>query len=281
MGNKLLVIGASGELGSQILRKSAGTELFSTYYSRNNVIGGNGSFRLDVRDMKQVESLFYQLKPDTVINTSVSDRSIGNKNEKDARQSIVDGALNIAIAGKKTGARTIHFSTDLVFDGTLGNYRENSPVNPFSIYGKCKAQMEEGLLALDCDLAVVRTSLIITFYPMGHQVSWIVNALRRNEELKLYTDELRSPILGEDLARAIIDLLQTNFRGLINIAGPEPMSRYQLGCLIADYYRLDKKLLKPVLSGDSNTERPLNCTLDSLWAYTLLGLKCRKISEIS
>lgn len=281
MGNKLLVIGGSGELGSQILRKSRGRELFSTYYSKNNKIGGNVSFRLDVRDRKQVRNLFYKLEPDVVVNASVSDRTIRNQSDKDAMESIIDGALNVAKGGKNIGARTIHISTDLVFDGTQGNYKESSPVSPLSFYGKCKAEMEERLLALDYDLAVVRTSLIITFDPMGHQVSWIFNALSQNEELRLYTDEYRSPILGEDLARAIINLSRTNYCGLINIAGPEPMNRYQLGCIIADYYGLDKGLIIASSSKESENQRPQNCTLNSLQAYDLLGLQCRKISEIS
>ena len=140
--------------------------------------------------------------------------------------------------------------------------------------------MEERLLGLDYDLAIVRTSLIVTFEPMGHQVSWIVNTLGKNNELKLFTDEYRSPILGEDLAESILRLSHTKFRGLINIAGPESMNRYELGLKIAVCMGLDKNLLRPVLSIDINAERPLNCTLDSSIAYSYLKFKSRKISEV-
>ena len=69
--------------------------------------------------------------------------------------------------------------------------------------------------------------------------------------MRLFTDEYRSPILGEDLAGAIIELSQTNFCGLLNIAGTEPMNRYKLGSIIADYYGLDKDLIRPALSTET------------------------------
>lgn len=280
MGNKFLLIGASGELGTQILKLLKPTEVYTTYYTRNTNFKSS-SCHLDVTDRASVERLVRELKPATVIDASISDRSIKGLDRSKARRAIVEGAINVAESSAGIGARSVHISTDLVFDGMAGNYLENSPTNPLSFYGKFKAEMESVLLGLQYNLAIVRTSLIITFDPMGHQVSWIVNSIQNNNVLKLYTDEFRSPILGNDLARAVLELSGTDFNGLINIGGPESINRYSLGLKIADYMGLDSRLIKPVLARESKQIRPLYCTLDSSAAYSLLKSKINKISEIA
>lgn len=178
MGNKFLIIGGSGELGSQIIRQCKSQDICSTYYSDEKAISDSSVHRLDVRDFQSVNNLVSELRPHFIINTSVSDRSIKNLSNENAWSAIVDGAVNIAKTGMAVAARTIHISTDLVFDGTRGDYDESSTVNPLSFYGRCKAEMEARLLGFGFDLAIVRTSLIVTFKPMGHQVSWIINTLR-------------------------------------------------------------------------------------------------------
>ncbi|NIP29467.1 MAG: sugar nucleotide-binding protein, partial [Candidatus Dadabacteria bacterium] len=124
---------------------------------------------------------------------------------------------------------------------------------------------------------IVRTSLIVTLDPMGHQVSWIVNSIKNNIKLSLFTDEYRSPIFGQDLAKAILELADTDYRGLINIAGPEALNRYELGCGIANYFGLTTELLKPVEAKQLGLTRPSNCTLDSSKATNMLNTHIRSI----
>jgi len=188
MSKKLLVIGGSGELGYQIIRNSDSWKTFSTYHSNNLELKNLKSFKLDIRNKNEVEGLITNLKPHVVINCAVSDRSIKNiANENDKKTAIVKGALNIARSCNNIGCRSVFISTDLVFDGKKGNYIESDTPDPLMSYGRYKAQMERELLALDYDLVIVRTSLIITLEPMGHQVSWIVNSINNNIELNLFT----------------------------------------------------------------------------------------------
>ncbi|MCH7926760.1 MAG: SDR family oxidoreductase [Candidatus Dadabacteria bacterium] len=281
MSKKLLVIGGSGELGYQIIRNSDSWKTFSTYHSNNLELKNLKSFKLDIRNKDEVEDLITRLKPHVVINCAVSDRSIKNiANEDDKKIAIVKGALNIARSCNKIGCRSVFISTDLVFDGKKGNYTESDTPNSLMSYGRYKAQMERELLELDYDLAVVRTSLIITLEPIGHQVSWIVNSLKNNVELNLFTDEYRSAIFGQDLAKAILELAENDYTGIINIAGPEALNRYQLGMNIANHFRLDTNMLKPVKAEDLGIERPLSCTLDSSKANKILKTKIRRLSDL-
>jgi dTDP-4-dehydrorhamnose reductase len=263
MSKKLLVIGGSGELGYQIIRNSDSWKTFSTYHSNNLELKNLKSFKLDIRNKNEV------------------DRSIRNiAEEDDKKRAIVHGALNIARSCNKIGCRSVFISTDLVFDGGKGNYTESDTPNPLMSYGRYKAQMERELLGLDHDLVIVRTSLVITLEPMGHQVSWIVNSINHNIELNLFTDEYRSPIFALDLAKAILELAELDFKGIINVTGPEALNRYDLGKKIANYFKLDINLLKPVKAEQLDINRPLNCTLDSTLAKNMLDAHLKPISEI-
>lgn len=281
MSKKLLVIGGSGELGYQIIRNSDSWKTFSTYHSNSLNLKNIKSFKLDIANKNEVEDLITRLKPHVVIDCAVSDRSINKiENEDDKKIAIVKGALNIAHSCNKIGCRSVFISTDLVFDGEKGNYTESDTPNSLMSYGRYKAQMERELLGLDYDLVIVRTSLIITLEPMGHQVWWIVNSLNNNQALNLFVDEYRSPIFAQDLTRAILELSETDYRGIINIAGPEVLNRYDLAKKIAKHFKLDTSLLKPVKAEHLDVKRPLNSTLDSTLAKNMLDAHLKPISEI-
>lgn len=280
MSKRLLVIGGSGELGYQILKNPNSWKTFATYYANKLNLNNVDSFRLDITNKTDVEQLITNIKPHVVINCAVSDRSINNiESDKDKKIAIVEGSLNIAHACNKIGRRSIFISTDLIFDGMKGNYTESDVPNPMMDYGIYKAEMERELLTLDYNLAIVRTSLIITLDPLGHQVSWIADSIKNDVQLNLFTDEYRSPIFGDDLANAILELADTDYRGLINIAGPEAINRYDLGCRIANHFGLDTDLLKPVKAKQLNLKRPHSCSLDSSKATNMLNTLINPINK--
>ncbi len=283
---RLLVIGGSGELGRQVVLAAHGWDLHATHLTRRPHTPGATWHRLDVTDRQAVHKLVMSLRPDAIVHTAVSDRSPG-----DLRAAIVDGGRHVAQAAADVGARCIALSTDLVFDGRRGNYTEEDPPNPIMPYGRAKADMEHALLAMGTDLAVVRTSLILTLEPMGRHVAWIVDALRPakaglrpakaglrpaqaglrgGERRGLFTDELRCPIWSDELAAALLELATLDYRGLLHVAGPEVTHRYALGLALADYFDLDPTLIKPALSAESGLNRPLDCTLNCSRAYGLL-----------
>jgi dTDP-4-dehydrorhamnose reductase len=191
---------------------------------------------------------------------------------------ITDGGRYVAEAAAAVGARCIVLSSDLVFDGRRGNYTEDDPPHPIMGYGQAKADMERALLALRTDLAIVRTSLILTLEPMGKHVAWIVEAPRRGEHRDLFTDELRCPIWSDQLAVALLELAAHDYRGLLHVAGPEVSHRYALGLALADYFGLDPSFITPALSAESGLNRPLDCTLDCNRAYRLLKTPIHGVS---
>jgi len=269
---RLLVIGGSGELGRQVVIAADGWDVHATYLTRPPQTRGNWH-RLDITNRQAVHELVARLSPDAIIHTAVSDRS-----PVDFQAGIIDGGRSMAEAAARAGARCIALSTDLVFDGTQGDYTEDDPIHPLMPYGQAKADMERVLLEMEADLVIVRTSLILTLEPMGRHVAWIVDALRQGEPRALFTDELRCPIWSDELATALLELATRDYRGLLHIAGPEVMHRYALGLGLADHFALDSSLFTPALSAESGLNRPLDCTLNCDRACRLLETPIQGVS---
>jgi dTDP-4-dehydrorhamnose reductase len=277
---RLLVIGGSGELGQQVLLAAAGTwEVHATFLRRPRPLGDESWHQLDIIDLHAVHRLMRELCPNAVIHAALSDRDRASFSSDEVfHMAIVDGGRYVAEAAAAVGARCIVLSTDLVFDGRRGNYTEDDPPYPIIGYGQAKADMERALLALGTDLAIVRTSLILTLEPMGKHVAWIVDAPQRGEHRDLFTDELRCPIWSDQLAAALLELATHDYRGLLHVAGPEVSHRYALGLALADYFGLDPSFITPALSAESGLNRPLDCTLDCNRAYRLLKTPIHGVS---
>jgi dTDP-4-dehydrorhamnose reductase len=270
-GDKLLVIGGSGELGRQVIAAGGGWAVHATYLSRPQPVSEESWYELYITNNEAVHHLMKQVRPDVVIHAAHSGHDRARySTDVDFQVAIVEGGRHVAEAAAEVGARCIVMSTDLVFDGTRGSYTEEDTARPIMPYGQAKADMEGVLLAMGTDLAIVRTSLILTLEPMGRHVSWIVNALRQGERRDLFTDELRCPIWGDELAAALLELAGLDYRGLLHIAGPEVSHRYALGLAMADHFDLDSSVIVPALSAESGLKRPLDCTLDCSRAYRLL-----------
>jgi dTDP-4-dehydrorhamnose reductase len=280
---RLLVIGGSGELGRQIVAAASGWDVHATFLTRPAPASASAPgatwHRLDIADRQAVRALVAQVGPAAVIHAAVSGHTQARAaSDADFITSIVDGGRYVAEAAAEEGARCIALSTDLVFDGIRGNYTEEDPPNPIMLYGQAKADMERALLALETDLAIVRTSLILTLEPMGKHVDWIVSALRCGERRTLFTDELRCPVWSDELAKALLELTSLDFRGLLHVAGPEVTHRYALGLALAAHFDLDPAPIVPGLSAESGLKRPLNCILDSRRAYTMLKTSIQGVS---
>ena len=278
---RLLVVGGSGELGRQIVGAAGAWDVHATFLTRPASASAPGAtwHSLDIADRQAVRDLVAQVGPAVVIHAAVSGHTQARAaSDADFRTAIVDGGRHVAEAAAEEGARCIVMSTDLVFDGTRGNYAEEDPPNPLALYGQAKADMERALLAMETDLAIVRTSLILTLEPVGKHVDWVISALRRGERRTLFSDELRCPIWSDELAAALLELAQLDYRGLLHIAGPEATHRYALGLALAVHFGLDPAPIVPGLSAASGLNRPLNCTLNSGRAYALLTTPIRGVS---
>lgn len=237
-GRRLLITGASGTLGGPLSEQaaSAGWDVYSGYLHHPDAVRAGKPVQLDLRDRDCVRATFLALHPDVIIHAAVTERSGPGYDE-----AIRLAARSIAEVVRELGARLVALSTDLVFDGMLPFYTEETPPRPAlaSVYGQAKRDAEQTIALADPAALIVRTSLIYDFDPSNAQVAWMLRAIERGEPVRLFTDQIRCPIWAPNLARVLLELAESELSDVIHAVGPQPLSRYDLGCALLDALGVD------------------------------------------
>jgi dTDP-4-dehydrorhamnose reductase len=255
---KLFVTGGAGYLGSEICRLAGerGDEVLATRF-RSPPAHGH-AVDLDVRDAAAVERILMRHGPDVVIHTAYVQHG-------DAmHETIVRGSHAVASAAHRAGARLLHLSTDLVFDGEHGApYCEDDDARPVMAYGAAKLEAEHVVRRAHPDATLVRTSLLYG-NPGGPQ-----ERLALRDDVEFYTDEIRCPTRVDELAAALLTLAAHEHAGPLHLAAPEAVSRYDFA-----------RALRAAGGADPDTARGApgpaagrakNVALDSSRAAALLG----------
>ncbi|MCP3997759.1 MAG: SDR family oxidoreductase [bacterium] len=277
MKRRLLITGGSGYLGRWVAELARQEwHVTATYATSPGKLGGVDWAPLDVRDTAALEALFESGRPDVVVHTAALNPGQGN----DFVGVNVGGTNNVAHAAAVVGARLIHISTDVVFDGVRGNYAEADTPNPLTDYGQTKADAEQAVVDSGAAAAIVRTSLIYGWRPtIARSAQWMIDAAGRGEPIRLWADEMRNPIWVESLAAAIVELAGLDHTGPIHVGGAESVSRYDFGLALLRFHGLPAEGVEGILS-PADANRPLNCTLDSSLARALLTTDLPGVSEV-
>jgi dTDP-4-dehydrorhamnose reductase len=270
----LLVTGGSGYLGSELLRQAAGRPLAATHLSRPPTGDEADWLRLDVRDAEAVGRALARLRPAAVIHTAYRQEGEG------AREITVDGAAAVAAAARATGARLIHLSSDVIFDGTKPTpYDERDPPSPITDYGRAKADAELAVRDAHPEALLVRTSLIYGGRERSRHERLALEAAGGADELAFFDDELRSPVVVADLAAALLELVGREESGVLNLGGREVVSRYEFACLIAEAGGLSPDRIRRSSIAEAGLTRPRNCALASHRAARMLRTRMRGARE--
>lgn len=259
---KILIIGGSGLLGNRLFELMRNENVFATYNS--NPIEKGNVLELDASKAAQVESVFRKVSPDVVIHTAAFTDVDGCEREKEkARVVNVNGTRNIVLESKRHDAKLVYISTDYVFDGQKGLYKEGDETNPINHYGLTKLQGEEVVKDGCDDFTIARTSVI---YGTGRKnfATWIIEELTKGKELTIITDQFVSPTLNTDLAHQILALIEADVTGVFHTAGAERVSRFEFARQIAEGFDLDPDLIVQIESRDLNwlAKRPKDSSLD-------------------
>lgn len=241
---RLLITGASGYLGRHLLKLlPADWQVWAGFYHQPVAAGPHLSpLFLDISQPDAVHAVMRSVRPDLVLHTAIA------RQQADFSNVIVQGSAHIAAAAAHTGARLIHLSTDIVFDGADGTYDETalpcpeSPAgqpDPLNPHGRAKARAEVLVRELHPAPTIIRTSLIYGFDPLDHSTSWLAEGLATGRTVTLFTDQIRCPVFAPDLAASLIELADVSFTGVVNLAGPTPLSRYDFGLLLCQRLGLE------------------------------------------
>ncbi|MEU0554363.1 sugar nucleotide-binding protein [Dactylosporangium sp. NPDC006015] len=270
MTGTLLVTGATGSLGRRVYEQATagGWTVTGTWFA-NRARGGD--VRLDIRDRPAIGALLRDTRPDVIIHTAAG-------RDRGDWASIADGAANVAVAAAGAGIRLVHMSSDAVFSGREIHYDETALPDPTYRYGAAKAAAETAVAAIHPDAVLVRTSTILGDGRGAHEVLTHDLASGRVQGA-LFTDEIRMPVHVDDLAAALLEVAAGSHCGVLNIAGPQPISRHELGLLVAARDGLDPATIPAARSRDLFPNRPLDVRLTSALAESMLRVRLRPAGE--
>lgn len=261
--NSIVVLGAKGQLGSEIKKiESEFTGLNITYTDIDE---------LDITNLSKLKLFFNNQRFSYIINAAAYTAvDKAESEEKKAMQVNVEGVTNLARLAANFKFYLIHISTDYVFDGKANKpYNEDAPTNPLNVYGRTKLKSEVEALR-HVDTMVIRTSWLYSTFG-NNFVKTVVRLAKEKNELRIVYDQIGSPTYAEDLARAILTIIQQQIqhknvfkRGIYHFANHGVCSWYDFAKEIVNYFNLPCKVL-PILSDDYPTpaKRPAYSVLHS------------------
>jgi dTDP-4-dehydrorhamnose reductase len=253
--NKILVTGANGLLGQYLvpLLIDAGYCVIAVGKGANRLPytdAANFSWRsIDITDDFLMNQLLEEEKPATIVHaaaiTQVDDCQL---NQENCEAVNVRATAQLLLSAEAFSQHFIYISTDFVFDGERGDYKETDDLSPLSWYGFTKLQAESIVEAGDMPFAIIRTCLVYGNVRAGARsniINWVRKSLEANQPLKIVTDQWRTPTYAADLSKGILLVIQKKATGIFHISGKNKLTPYDMAVQAARIYKLDAALIEP------------------------------------
>lgn len=288
---RVLITGANGLLGQELVRlmsRYPEYDVLATARDANPRFDGCscGYAPLDITDSDAARRVFQDFTPGVVINCAAMTQVDACETERDQCWEVnADAVDSLAKQCDQIGAQLIQVSTDFIFDGEEGPYREDARPNPLSYYGKSKQAGENAARGAGLEKwAIARTVLVYgTGQNLGRSnfVLWVIDKLSSGESIHVVTDQWRTPTYAPDLAAGIERIARYGKSGIFHISGREYVSVYEFAKIIAEVFELDGALIHPTdgSSFKQAADRPAKSGFIILKAETELGYRPRPIRE--
>ncbi|MFA0962531.1 NAD(P)-dependent oxidoreductase [Roseivirga sp. BDSF3-8] len=287
----ILVTGANGLLGQKLVYLLSGTDGVTLHATsrgpaRMGTVPPSCTYHaLDLTDEGGVSQLIQNLKPDCVIHTA--SLTLVDECELDRDKCYLHNVKAVAYllkACKPLNCHFIYLSTDFIFSGEEEHYKETDAPAPVNYYGECKLQAENLVQASGLRWAILRTVLVYGYtqgMSRSNIVLWVKKSLEEGINIKVVTDQLRTPTLAEDLAEGCKLAALKRAQGVYHISGSEPMTPYEIAVATADYFGLDRGLITKADSSNFTqpAKRPPRTGLDISKARSELGYEPRPFME--
>ncbi|MEM2368652.1 MAG: dTDP-4-dehydrorhamnose reductase [Nitrososphaerota archaeon] len=264
----MLITGSGGLLGSKLaeILSERGYIVYSGYYSNKPLLGI--PINLDVSSEESVREAFKISRPEVVVHAAALTNVDKCEIDKElAWNTNVVGTRNIAKVSEEYNALLIYISTDYVFKGDKGMYKEEDKPEPINYYGLTKLKGEEEVKSLVSNYLIARASVIYGAMPASGKTNfalWIIENLKRGEKIKVVVDQWNSPTLNTSLAEMISEAIERKITGTYHLAGATRISRYDFAKQLAKTFDLREDLIMPVSSDEISwtARRPKDSSLD-------------------
>ena len=265
MTENILITGNG--LLSKELQQNFNDSVYTTFFT--NKTNQKNSFFLDVTKKNNLEKIFSEIKPDVIIHTAaITDLDWCEKNKDFAYKTNVDGTKYVKELAEKNGIKLIFISTDSVFDGENGNYKEEEETNSVNFYSKTKIDAEKIVSEYEKSL-IVRG----TFFGLknGGNESFFSNLIKRldnNEKIKVPKDKISNGLFVRDFSKIIHKMCEKNLIGIYHVGSINNKNNFEFAKTIADVGGYDNNLIEECIFNEIyetkklTAKRPLNTTLD-------------------
>lgn len=264
----ILLTGSNGLLGKKLIAKIVAEgefHLVATSKGANRFEQTSGYIyeEMDMLNPSQVRNVIKKYRPHAIIHTAaLTNVDTCHVQRNLAYQLNAEAVQTLVSICETDDIYFVHLSTDFVFDGADGPYRENAAPNPVSYYGETKLAGEQIVKASKCKWAILRTILVygvLQDLSRSNIVLWAKNALENKEVINVVNDQFRMPTLAEDLADACVLAVKAQAQGVFHISGKDMMSIAELVRRVAEWWKLDQSYILEISSVSLNqaAKRPL------------------------
>ncbi len=273
---KLLVTGASGHLGLNLalLAVEHGYEVTGWSRLRGLKTPPFSSESVDIGDLEALPAALQALEPEVIIHcAAIANVEVADKQPELSQRINAEAPGVIARVARQLGLKMIHISTDAVFDGSKGNYKEDDAVNPLNAYAKTKLAGERAVMQANPDAAIAR----VVFYGWtleGNRslAEFFYNNLVAGQSVNGFIDAYFNPMYVRDLAETLLEIAEANLKGIWHTFGNDTLSKYDFGVALARKFGLDESLIKPVSASQGRSVvRSLNLSTNSDKLARVLG----------
>ncbi|MGA7161036.1 MAG: dTDP-4-dehydrorhamnose reductase [Bacteroidota bacterium] len=278
---RVLICGSNGLFGQRLalmLGHETEYEVLNTSHHRTFVLDRQlfDYTQLDITNKSDVKSLVTSFRPDIIVNAAAMTNVDACETQRELAWKVnVVGVENLVEVSRRINCHLIHISTDYVFDGKNGPYKETDRVNPINYYGKTKLAGENVILAGRISFAILRA---IVVYGAGINVKnnfalWVINSLREGKTIRCVDDQIGNPTHVSDLAASVVKVIERGWSGLCHIGGADVVSRNEFAIKTAEVFGHSPSLIQKAKSSDlhQTAPRPLVTSLMTVKAERDLG----------
>ena len=281
---RLLITGASGLLGANLVLAARDRHEVTAVCHRHPIVAEHVQVIMaDLTRPSAADELLADQRPTWVVHCAAAAEA--DRCEQDpawASLLNIEMAARVAAACERTGARLVHVSTDAVFDGERGGYREDDLARPVNAYGRTKLEGERAVLAANPGAAVLRTNFF-GWHAWGRHglAEWFLARFESSQAAPGFVDAFVAPLLANDLAELILAIAGLRLTGVYHINASECLSKYEFGRRLARLFGFEEALVEPVTVDEAGliARRPRNLCLDCSRLRRDTGLTLPGVSE--
>jgi dTDP-4-dehydrorhamnose reductase len=286
---KILITGSNGFVAYYLIKQLQDHpfQLIITGKGKNtlHLDGNNLVFEtLDFTNEENVKMVFGKYRPDVIVHCgAMSKPDDCEQNKENAFRTNVTGTMYLLQQASLLKSFFIFLSTDFVFDGERGMYKEEDATGPVNYYGQTKLLAEVEVRNYPYEWSIVRTVLVYgkTYSNRQNILTNVALGLKEGKELKIFNDQVRTPTFVEDLAKGIVSIILKKAKGIYHLSGEDVLTPYQMAVAVAEFLHFDPTVIKKVTENELKqpARRPLKTGFDLTRSKRELNYKTTSFKE--